>query len=54
MYNDDDNIEGVEDEDIKRLMKDHMVDEDVAEKAQELMEEWGLDEDEAIEFAEEI
>lgn len=54
MHNDDDNIEDVENEDIKHLMEDHMVDEDVAEKAQELMEEWGLDEDEAIEFAEEL
>ena len=42
----------VENEDIRRLMKDHLIDEDTAEKAQELIDE-GLDEDEAIELAEE-
>lgn len=42
------------DEDIKRLMEDHLVDEDVAEKAQELMDVEGLDENDAIELAEEI
>ena len=41
------------DEETKRLMKEREVDEDVAEKAQELIDE-GLDEDEAIEVAEEI
>jgi len=41
------------DEDIKRLVEDHEVEEDVAEKAQELIDE-GLDEDEAIEIAEEL
>ncbi|MDO8552615.1 MAG: hypothetical protein Q7S01_03760 [bacterium] len=41
------------DEETKRLMKEHEVDEDVAEKAQELIDE-GLDEDEAIELAEEL
>jgi len=34
-------------------MKEHDVDEDVAEKAQELIDD-GLDEDEAIEIAEEL
>lgn len=43
--------DGPEDEEIQRLMLDHDVDQDIAEKAQELMEE-GLDEDEAIELAE--
>ena len=43
----------VEDEDIRRLMKDHLVDKTTAEKAQELIDE-GLDEDEAIELAEEL
>lgn len=42
-----------ENEDIKRLMKDHLIDEDTAEKAQELIDE-GLDEDEAIELADEL
>lgn len=41
------------DEETKRLMEEHDVDEDVAEKAQELIDE-GLDEDEAIEIAEEL
>ena len=41
------------DEEIKRLMKDHDVDEYIAEKAQELIDE-GLDEDEAIELAEDL
>lgn len=39
-----------EDEDIHRLMQDHDVDEETAEKAQELIEQ-GLDEDDAIELA---
>lgn len=41
------------DEETKRLMKEHEIDEDVAEKVQELIDE-GLDEDEAIEIAEEL
>ena len=41
------------DEEIKQLMEDHDIDEDVAEKAQELIDE-GIDEDEAVELAEEI
>jgi len=41
------------DEETKRLMREHDVDEDVAEKAQELIDD-GLDEDEAIEIAEEL
>ena len=44
--------EDVEREDIKRLMKDHGIDEDVAEKVQGLIEE-GLDEEDAVELAEE-
>ena len=42
-----------ENEDIKQLMEDHDIDEDTAEKAQELIDE-GLDEDEAVELADEI
>jgi len=38
------------DEETKRLMEEYEIDEDVAEKAQELIDE-GLDEDEAIEIA---
>jgi uncharacterized Rossmann fold enzyme len=45
--------EGIEKEDIKRLMKDYGLDEDAAERAQELIDE-GLDEDEAVELAEEL
>jgi len=41
------------DEETRRLMKEYDVDEDVAEKAQELIDE-GLGEDEAIEIAEEL
>ncbi len=41
------------DPEIARLMVEHEVDEDVAEKAQELIDD-GLDEDEAIEVAEEL
>ena len=42
-----------QDEDKKRLMKDHLIDDDTAEKAQELIDE-GLDEDEAVELADEL
>jgi hypothetical protein len=39
-----------EDENIAQLMEDHDIDEDQAEKVQELIDE-GLDEDEAVELA---
>jgi hypothetical protein len=43
-----------EDEDKKRLMDDHLIDEDTAEKVQELIDE-GLDEEEeAVELADEL
>src|SRR3989338_1399075 len=42
-----------EDENVRQLMEDHGIDEDTAEKAQELIDE-GLDEDEAVELADEI
>ncbi|MFA5583975.1 MAG: hypothetical protein WDA09_07145 [Bacteriovoracaceae bacterium] len=38
---------------IKRIQKEYNVDEDIAEQAQELIDE-GLDEDEAIEITEEL
>jgi len=41
------------DPEIARLMVEHEIDEDVAEKAQELIDD-GLDEEEAVEVAEEI
>lgn len=50
---DNNDEDSVEDEDVKRLMEDHLIDEDVAERAQELIDE-GIDEDEAIEIAEEL
>ena len=39
------------DPEIARLMVEHEIDEDVAEKAQELIDD-GLDEEEAVEVAE--
>ena len=44
---------GPEDEEVKRLMKDHDIDEDTAEKAQELIDD-GLDEEDAIELYDEV
>ena len=41
------------DPEIARLMVEHEIDEDVAEKAQELIND-GLDEEEAVEVAEEL
>ena len=46
-------IEGEPDGEIKQLMEEYDIDEDTAEKAQELIDE-GLDEEEAIEVAEEL
>jgi hypothetical protein len=42
-----------EDEDIAQLMEDHDIDEEKAEKVQELINE-GLDEDDAVELADEL
>lgn len=39
------------DEEVKELMAEHDLDEDTAERAQELVDE-GLDEDDAVELAE--
>jgi hypothetical protein len=39
------------DEDTLTLMVDHDLDKDTAQKAQELIDEEGLDEDEAVELA---
>lgn len=41
------------DEEIVELMQTHDIDKDTAEKAQELIDE-GLDEDDAVEFADEF
>lgn len=40
------------DEEVKEIMENHDVDQDTAERAQELVDE-GLDEDDAVEIAEE-
>lgn len=47
------NNDGPEDEETQRLMVEHDIDEDIAEKAQELID-GGIDEDEAIELAEDM
>ena len=50
----DENVEDVpKDEEISRLMEEHDVDQDTAEKAQELIDE-GMDEDDAVELADEL
>ena len=41
------------DDEIKRLQKEYDLDEDIAEQAQELIDE-GLDDDDAVEIAEEL
>lgn len=45
--------EGVEDEEIATLMSEHGLSHDAAEKAKELID-GGMEEDEAIEVAEEV
>ena len=42
-----------EDAEIQRLMQEHEIDGDIAEKGRELIDE-GIDEDDAIELAEEL
>ncbi len=42
-----------EDEETRRLMEDHDIDADTAEKVQELIDD-GLDEDDAVEIAGEL
>ncbi len=52
----DDNLEkenALEDEKVAQLMEDHDIDEDTAEKVQELIDE-GLDEDDAVELADDL
>lgn len=49
----EENLENGPDEEIRELMKNHDVDEDTAEKAQELIDE-GIDEDDAIELADDL
>lgn len=45
-------IDDTPDEDVKEIMESHDIDQDTAERAQELIDE-GLDEDDAVEVAEE-
>lgn len=40
------------DEDTKELMKDHDLDVDTAERVRDIMDEYGVDEDDAIEIEE--
>lgn len=40
------------DEEIKELMKDHDLDEDTAEHVRDVMDEYGLDEYDAVELEE--
>ena len=42
-----------EDEEVQRLMQEHGIDEDTAQKAQELIDE-GLDEDDALEISQDL
>lgn len=52
----DDNLENEdspEDEEIARLIEEHDIDEDTAEKVQELIDE-GLDEDDAVELVDDL
>jgi len=48
-----DNKDAPEDEETRRLMEEHDIDEDQAEKVQELIDE-GLDEDDAVELADDV
>ncbi len=41
-------------DDIKEIMKNQGMDADQAEKVRDVMEEYNLDEDEAVEIAEEL
>ncbi len=42
------------DEETTRLMEEHDLDQDDAEKVQEIAEEWGIDEDEAVELLDDL
>lgn len=45
--------DGPEDEDIKQLIKDYDIDEETAERVQELIDE-GLDEEDALEISQDL
>jgi len=42
------------DEETIRIMKEYDLDEDDAERVQEIAEEWGIDEDEAVELMDDL
>jgi hypothetical protein len=42
----------VTEEDVKELMKSHDLDQDIAERVQEIMDDLGVDEDDAVELKE--
>ena len=42
------------DEETIRIMEEYDLDEDDAERAQEIADEWGIDEDEAIELIDDL
>jgi hypothetical protein len=42
------------DEDVRELMKSHDIDQDTAERVQEIMDDLGVDEDDAIELEENL
>lgn len=46
--------EGVEetDKEVRRIMKDNMIDKEQAENVKEIMDEYDLDEDDAVELEE--
>lgn len=46
------NVLPMPDEEVQELMDGHDLDEDVAERAHEIMSELGVDEDDAVEIAE--
>ena len=46
--------EEIDDVEVAALVENHDLDKDTAEKAQELIEEEGLDEDDAVTIAEEL
>lgn len=42
------------DEETLRIMKEYDLDEDGAERVQEIVEEWGIDEDEVVELIDDL
>ena len=45
--------EDIMDEEVMKIMENHEIDEDTAERAVELVDELGINEDEAVELAKE-